>query len=211
MISLGDVNMNRHDAQGILSELAEGKKIGGKPYSFGHVENVALLAENIADVCSLDSEKAYVFGLLHDIGRFFVVDEKKELIVKDKYRHPIEGYLYLNKIGCEEEARICITHAFLYRKNSYSNLYTKKENEIISQVLSQEYDMYDLLIQLADEMSVMKGWCTLETRLAREAMWDGYDSEAWKKFMHLHKTKKLFDELAGKDIYSLIMNNILFA
>ncbi len=203
--------MNKQDAQNIIYELARGKKIGGKPYSFGHVENVALLAENIASACGLDPDRAYMSGLLHDIGRFFVLDENKELVLNDKYRHPIEGYIYLNKMGYDGEARVCITHAFLYRQNPYAHMYTEAENEIIARVLAQEYDTYDLLIQLADEMSVMDGWCTLETRLAREALECGYDCEAWKKFLHLHEIKKLFDELAKKDIYCLIMGNILFA
>ena len=203
--------MTKNDAENIVYELAKGKKMGGEPYSFGHIKNAALLAENIANACGLDTEKAYVLGLLHDVGRFFVIDENNELIFSDKHRHPIEGYLYLKKLGYVEEARVCITHAFIYQKNSYAHMYTEIEKEIISQVLSRDYDMYDLLIQLTDEMSVLEGWCTLETRLAREALQHGYERAAWEKFIRLYEIKKLFDKHAKKDIYGFIMDNILFA
>lgn len=203
--------MNESKAECILYELSQGKTIGGKPYSFGHIKHVALLASSIAKSCGLDPDKAYVFGLLHDIGRFFVIDDKGELIINDKHRHPIEGYFYLKRMGYDEEARICITHAFIGQKNIYSHLYTEIENKVIYEVLEQEYDQYDLLIQLADEMSVMNGWCTLESRLAREALENGYNYDAWERFEYLHKIKIMFDKLANIDIYSFIMHNILFA
>lgn len=203
--------MDKIVAETMLFELAQGKIIDGKPYSFAHVENVAVLARNIANICGLDSDKAYVLGLLHDIGRFFVVGDHGELIVNDTHRHPIEGYLFLRKRGYSDEAKICITHAFTQHKNIYSHMYTEKENQIIAQILEEKYDVYDMLIQLADEMSVMKGWCSLESRMAREAMEHGYSSEAWEKFLCLHDIKKMFDKLSGRDIYSLILENILFA
>lgn len=203
--------MDKVVAEKMLQELSKDKKIGGKPYSLGHVNNVAILASKVADMCGLDSEKAYILGLIHDIGRFFVVDEKDELILNDKHRHPIEGYLYLQKLGYGDEARICITHAFPERKNIYAHMYNDDEKEVIRQVLLKEYNIYDLLIQLADEMSVMNGWCSLESRFAREALEKGCKNEEWSKFLHLHNVKKMFDKLAGKDIYCLILDNILFA
>ena len=203
--------MNQHTAESILYELSKGKSIGGKPYSFGHVEHVARLASIIAKECGLDPQRAYIFGLLHDVGRFFVMDDKGGMIVNDKHRHPIEGYLYLKRLEYNEEARICITHAFIRRKNIYAHLYTDIENGMINEVLEQEYNQYDLLIQLADEMSVMNGWCTLESRLAREALENGYDHDAWERFEYLHEIKRMFDKLAKVDIYSFIMHDILFA
>jgi putative nucleotidyltransferase with HDIG domain len=35
-----------------------------------HSYNVAKAAEKIANICSLDSNLAYIYGLLHDIGRY---------------------------------------------------------------------------------------------------------------------------------------------
>lgn len=203
--------MDKSAAETMLFELAQDKKIDGKPYSFAHIKNVAVLAEKIAGICGLDSDKAYVFGLLHDIGRFFVADAHGELAVDDKHRHPIEGYLFLQKRGYRDEAKICITHAFIQHENIYSHMYTEKENQIIAQILEEKYNVYDMLIQLADEMSVMKGWCSLESRMAREAMEQGCSIEVWKKFLCLHDIKKMFDKLSGRDIYSLILGNIVFA
>lgn len=34
-----------------------------------HCKNVARVAETIAKSCKLDEDKAYILGLLHDIGR----------------------------------------------------------------------------------------------------------------------------------------------
>lgn len=57
--------MKREEAEKILM-LASEMNCG--PW-IEHSRNVARLAESIASKVGLDSEKAYVIGLLHDIGR----------------------------------------------------------------------------------------------------------------------------------------------
>lgn len=71
-----------------------------------HSYNVARLAEKIADKAGMDSEHAYIIGLLHDIGR-----RNGNM----QARHAIEGYQFLSDIGFEEGARICLTHTFQYK------------------------------------------------------------------------------------------------
>ena len=69
-----------------------------------HSYNVANAAKLIAKNCrGLDSSKAFVCGLLHDIGRRNGVSA---------VRHIIDGYDYAMSKGWDEIARICLTHSF---------------------------------------------------------------------------------------------------
>ena len=69
-----------------------------------HSMNVAEAAKRIAQACgTLDVEKAYVCGLLHDIGRRTWIAA---------VRHIIDGYDYCISKGWDDVARICLTHSF---------------------------------------------------------------------------------------------------
>ena len=69
-----------------------------------HSENVAKAASLIAKkVETMDENKAYILGLLHDIGRRVGYVGK---------RHIWEGYKYTKEMGWDEVARICLTHSF---------------------------------------------------------------------------------------------------
>ena len=70
-----------------------------------HSRHVAEACERIASHCRhLSSEKAYILGLLHDIGRYAGVTSE---------RHLIDGYRYCMERGWEKAAQICISHAFM--------------------------------------------------------------------------------------------------
>lgn len=57
------------DLETARNMLAEAEERNPGPWG-DHSRNVALAAKNIAECCpSLDPEKAYILGLLHDIGR----------------------------------------------------------------------------------------------------------------------------------------------
>ena len=74
------------------------------PGSWGdHSRVAARCAEKIAAAAGMDPEKAYVQGLLHDIGRKFGV---KHL------GHVYDGYHYMLSLGYADAARICLTHSF---------------------------------------------------------------------------------------------------
>ena len=69
-----------------------------------HSRFVAKACKNVASHCKdLSSEQAYIFGLLHDIGRYAGVSSE---------RHLIDGYQYCMERGWEKAAQICISHAF---------------------------------------------------------------------------------------------------
>ena len=68
-----------------------------------HSENAAL-AERVAEACpGLEADKAYVCGLLHNIGR------RTGVAVM---RHSMDGYDDAMAQGWNEAASVCLTHAF---------------------------------------------------------------------------------------------------
>ena len=78
------------------------------PGSWGdHSRTAAHCAEKIAQYAGLDPDKAYVLGLLHDIGRKF---GKRHL------GHVSDGYSYMMSLGYDDAARICLTHSFNQNK-----------------------------------------------------------------------------------------------
>lgn len=69
-----------------------------------HSRVAAHCAEKIAMVCpELSPDKAYILGLLHDIGRRFGVRH---------LGHVSDGYTYMVSLGFDEVARVCLTHSF---------------------------------------------------------------------------------------------------
>lgn len=67
-----------------------------------HCLTAAHCAEKIASACGdMDVEKAYILGLLHDIGRKFGVRH---------LGHVYDGYVYMKSLGYDEAAKICLTH-----------------------------------------------------------------------------------------------------
>ena len=86
-----------------LNLLEESNSLNPGPWK-EHSIVVAECAYKIASKCNdMDEEKAYILGLLHDIGRRFGVTY---------IAHVIDGYNFLMKFGYDEAARICITHSF---------------------------------------------------------------------------------------------------
>ena len=57
----------------------------------------------------MDEQRAYLFGLLHDIGRRAGVTG---------IRHIFDGYDYMTALGQPEVARICLTHSFPLRTSA---------------------------------------------------------------------------------------------
>ena len=105
---------------------------------------VAQACENIASHCKgLSGEKAYVLGLLHDIGRYAGVSSEK---------HLIDGYRYCSARGWSKAAQICISHAFMIQDiNTSIGTFDVSEEDFLFMknfVANAVYDDYDLLVQL---------------------------------------------------------------
>ncbi len=149
----------------------------------------------------MDCDKAYVMGLMHDIGRRAGI---KGIL------HIFDGYDYMMSIKQEEIARICLTHSFPIKDiNPFFGKYdcSSEQKEFLAAFLkNSEYDNYDILIQLCDAISLPNEACIMEKRLVDVALRHGlpdFTIDKWKAFMN---TKKHFDELCGCNIYTLLPN-----
>lgn len=163
-----------------------------------HSEVVAFCAEQIAKACpDLDSEKAYVLGLLHDIGRKFGVKH---------FGHIYDGYTYMTELGYDEVARICISHSFSIQKvEDYIGNFdvTPEQQKVVEDYLNQLiYDDYDRLIQLCDSIGAAEGVVSMEERMGDvKQRYGSYPQDKWDKNLSL---KEYFSKKIGKDIYLVL-------
>ena len=142
----------------------------------------------------MDSEKAYVLGLLHDIGRKY---GKRHL------GHVSDGYSYMMSLGYDEVARICLSHSFNeHDLNQYIGNFdtSEEETKLIREGLdAMEYDDYDLLIQLCDAISGAEGVVDMALRMEDvKSRYGAYPQEKWDKNMWL---KNYFERKMGEDLY----------
>lgn len=162
-----------------------------------HCRIAARCAERIAKACSLDSEKAYILGLLHDIGRRFLVRD---------LGHIYYGYQYMNRLGFHEVSRVCLTHSF---PNQDLKIYIGKldiPNSEISEVENLlhkiKFNVYDKLILLCDALAGSDGVLDIEKRMADvKRRYGNYPQAQWNKNLEL---KKYFEDCCGKNIYDIV-------
>lgn len=151
-------NMNLETAVKIINERHQVSYGNWYEHSF----YVARAAYTIADMLKMDAEKAFVMGVMHDIGRSFS---------NGQFRHIRDGYEYLNNLGYPEIAKICLTHSFVIQDiNTYvgkmdiSDAERMKYQYILSR---KQYDDYDRLIQLCDSISTSNGYVIPEKNLSQ--------------------------------------------
>lgn len=165
-----------------------------------HVINVGRAAEAIALHCpGMDGDKAYVLGLLHDIGRRVGVVSMK---------HGIAGYEYAVAKGWDEVAKICMTHSYPVkdiRKDIARIDVTVEEYQMIQQFLEETvYDEYDRLIILCDSLATSAGFCLLEKRFVDTTRRYGifpFTVERWDATFDI---KDYFEKKMGRSIYSVL-------
>ena len=192
---LGDVP-TREWAEKLLAESAV---LNPGPWEM-HSRHVALGAELIAARCSgLDPERAYILGLLHDIGRRFGVTGM---------RHVLDGFQFLHLQENYAAARVCLTHSYPIRDLPHGASPwdgSEQEFQIVANYLAGvEYDDYDRLIQLCDGLALPDGFCLLEKRLMDVTLRYGcneYTVARWQAFIEI---KGLFERAVGGSIYSLL-------
>lgn len=161
-----------------------------------HSRAAARCAEKIAAAAGMDPEKAYILGLLHDIGRKFGI---KHLA------HVYDGYRYMQELGYDQAARICLTHSFCYPSlDDYIGRWDlPEEQQLWLQRFLDEtrYDDYDRLVQLCDCLAGADGVVDMEVRMADiERRYGRYPQRKWDINMAL---KRYFEEKCGKDIYEV--------
>ena len=165
-----------------------------------HSRYVARACENIAKYCPhLDIDDAYIYGILHDIGR-------NEGITSE--RHLLDGYRYCMARGWEKAAQICISHAFMIKDISSSiGIFDmpQEDKDFMDQfVQNAVYDDYDLLVQLCDALALPTGFCLLEKRFVDVAIrYGGHPVlvDRWKAVLDI---KSHFEEIIGCSIYDLL-------
>lgn len=184
----------REEAENILKEAEQ-----CNPGPWGnHSRVVAACAEKIALSCEgMNSEKAYVLGLLHDIGRKFGTRHMG---------HIYDGYRYMLEKGYDEAAKICLTHSFPTKDIStyIGNIdIAEKEYEELEEALDGvQYDDYDRLIQLCDSVGGAEGVMKIEDRMNDvKRRYGSYPQDKWDKNIEI---KTFFEEKIGKEIYDVL-------
>ncbi len=164
-----------------------------------HSRVVAMCAEKIAAACEgMDPEKAYVLGLLHDIGRKFGVKH---------FGHIYDGYTYMLELGYTDAAQICLTHSFCIKRieDYIGNVdVTDEQYKIVMDALAEaEYDDYDLLIQLCDAIGAAEGVVPMEERMGDvKRRYGKFPQDKWDKNIAL---RYYFEEKIGRDIYEILL------
>ena len=184
----------REQAEEILRE-AEKRNPG--PWG-NHCRVAAHCAEKIADGCGdMDADKAYILGLLHDIGRKFGGRHMG---------HVADGYSYMMSLGYDEAAKICLTHSFNNKTTAeyigkFDN--TEEELKMVEEALAAAvYDDYDRLIQLCDALAGAEGVLNIEERMGDvKRRYGSFPEAKWNSNLAL---KKYFEEKTGQDIYVVV-------
>lgn len=177
--------------------LKEGERCNPGPWG-NHSRIAACCAEKIAEECKdMDSNKAYILGLLHDIGRKFGVRH---------LGHVSDGYSYMMSLGYDEAAKVCLTHSFHDQTtDGYIGKFdtTQEELQIIRDALQTlAVDEYDRLIQLCDALAGSESVLDIEERMNDVKQRYGYyPQEKWDNNIRL---KQHFEEKMGKEIYAVV-------
>ena len=179
-----------------LALLAEAEPHNPGPWG-DHSRTAAHCAEKIAAACGLDPDKAFVLGLLHDIGRRF---GKRHL------GHVSDGYSYMMELGYDEVARICLSHSFNDQSlESYIGHRdtTPEETALIeTNLAAMVYDEYDRLIQLCDSLADASGVVDIEERMNDvKRRYGSYPQDKWDNNLAL---KAHFEQLARRSIYEVV-------
>lgn len=176
--------------------LTEAERCNSGPWG-NHSRIAARCAEKIAAAAGMDSEKAYVLGLLHDIGRKFGVYH---------IPHIYNGWKYMLELGYDTAARICLTHSFstpdfsTYIGNF--DLPDDKFEEMRIALSVLVYDDYDLLVQLCDCLAGSEGVVDMEDRMLDvKRRYGSYPQAKWDHNMAL---KAYFEAKCGKNIYEVV-------
>lgn len=195
---MGGMHMefNRQNVEQALKEASESNP---GPWT-EHTRYVAKACRNIAARCdNISEEQAYLFGLLHDIGRYAGVTSEK---------HLLDGYRFCMERGWEKAAQICISHAFMIQDigTSIGKFDVSNEEYLFMKefVANAVYDDYDRLVQLCDSLALPTGFCLLEKRFVDVTIRYGVHPatiDRWKKILEIREG---FEKRIGCSVYDLL-------
>lgn len=174
-----------------------------------HSKLVANAAKIFAKKLKMDYTKAYIMGLVHDIGRFYGITQQ---------RHCFDGYIFLEQKGFKDLGRVCITHCFPSKDITASYVKWDGADEdmqfIINFLDETEYDDYDRLIQLSDCISDGNGYILMEKRIIDVLVRYSTLNKSSIKYSAIEKIRKFleirdyFEQKLGGSIYSFLPNII---
>ena len=188
------MQLTREEAHKLLEE-----GVALNPGKWGqHSIKVAEIAERLADRLNVDKEKAYIAGLLHDIGRRNGVTG---------IRHSLDGYNFLLQLGHEDIARYCLTHSYFVKdvKCLYGRFdISEEEASFVQEYLdSVEYDIYDKLIQLGDGMGLPEGITVMERRIIDVILRYGIKDITKDDLKARFKLQAEIEDMLGYSIYKV--------
>lgn len=192
-MSTGHPNRQTAEAELVMAERLNPGKWGN------HSRFVAKAAELIGTACNMDKDRAYIFGLLHDIGRRIGFCGQK---------HIYAGYTYAMEKGWPDIARISLTHSYFFNDpyigvSEYDG--SSEEFDFIKKYISEVvFDDYDRLIQLSDALGSTEGFCTIEKRVVDVALRYGELPGMIEKWRKMIEVKNDFEKRAGCHIYDLL-------
>lgn len=165
-----------------------------------HSRYVAMACKNIASRCkTLSPEQAYIYGILHDIGRHAGVSEN---------RHLIDGYRYCMEREWKKAAQICISHAYMIQDvGAVLGAFDMSEADyrFLDQFIrNMVYDDYDRLVQLCDALALPTGFCLLEIRFVDVSIRYGMHPATIDRWKKIYEIKKYFEKEIGCSIYDLL-------
>ena len=173
-----------------------------------HCKITARAAETITLKCGMDKDKAYVLGLLHDIGYSDFRD------YKGRTCHIILGYEKMLQKGFGAVARICLSHSFPLKDiGAYGGKDTnwnEAEEQYLIQFLSEtEFNDYDKLIQICDSLATAESICLMEKRMMDVVRRNGFNKFTVQKWEATFGLKSYFDNLCGENIYIFFADEII--
>jgi hypothetical protein len=183
----------RQQAQAYLED---GKRRNPGPWVQHSIE-VAKAAESIAGCHpQIETEPAYILGLLHDIGRRAGVHGM---------RHVVDGYNFLLAEGYTDAARICLTHSYpIQLVDSGASRWdgTDEEHQFVADYLSKiKYTPYDRLIQLCDAICMPSGPVLMEKRMMDVVIRYGFNNFTIQKWQAYFNIRDKFETVIGQSIY----------
>ena len=187
------------EKEAAILALAEAERANPGPWG-AHSRYVALACRKIAEKCPhLDPEAAYIYGLLHDIGRYAGVTSE---------RHLLDGYRYCMERGWEKAAQICISHAFMVKDIASSigvfDMLPEEKNFMARFVADAQYDDYDRLVQLCDALALPEGFCLLEKRFVDVTLRYGFHPYTLDRWRAVLDIKAYFEGIIGTSVYDLL-------
>lgn len=163
-----------------------------------HSLNVGIAARNIAKkIPSLNEDKAYIVGILHDIGR--------RVGIVNIPKHVYEGYKFCSEKGWDEAAKICMTHSYVLMKDEFDyEPSTNEENKIKEYIINCDADDYDRLIQLCDSLAADYGFVIIEKRFVDVTRRYGIMESTVKRWNKTFDIKENFEKAMGCSVYDVL-------